>query len=75
MGFTLKEGYGSIFINNYKEGNQPDKNGELKLDKDYEKGDIIKISAWDKQTKNGDAYLSLSVDNFIKEDKPDDNPF
>ena len=68
MAYEPKEGCGALFINNYQGGNKPDLKGNIFIN-----GEVVKLSAWKKQTKNGDEFISLSVDNFVAEEKKDDN--
>ena len=53
--YTHKEGFGSLFKNNYKEKeNQPD----LKGDGMFE-GEALEVAAWTKTDRNGNKFLSL----------------
>jgi len=63
MAYEQKDGNGVLFTNSYKEGNQPDMKGNIKIN-----GEILKLSGWKKQTKNGDEFISLAVDTYKKED-------
>lgn len=58
MSYAPKEGFGTLFKNkNQVEGkNHPDRVGEVMW-----KGQILKVSGWVKQDKNGNQYLSLSI--------------
>ena len=63
-------GTGVLFTNSKKaEGSAgPDWKGELKLERDYAAGEIIKLAAWTKQSAKG-PLISLKEDNW----KPDPN--
>ena len=63
-------GTGVLFTNSKKvEGTAgPDSKGELKLERDYAAGEIIKLAAWTKQSAKG-PLISLKEDNW----KPDPN--
>tara|TARA_R100000664_G_scaffold9928_2_gene16508 strand:+ start:1095 stop:1355 length:261 start_codon:yes stop_codon:yes gene_type:complete len=62
--FKNKNGYGSLFVNNYKEKEtQPDYKGNIVLQDGTEK----EIAGWKKQDKNGKYFLSLHLsDVYIK---------
>ena len=62
-----------------KSEKSPDFWGEIKLDRSYVKnlldtidGDIIpvKLSAWKRESKAGNRFLSLAVDTFKKDAAP-----
>ena len=55
--FTWKTGNGGLFINR---GKGPKMKGEINID-----GKVVKLAAWAKETKNGDEWLSLTVDTFV----------
>ena len=60
-----------VLFTNYKKGESgsgPDWKGELKLERDYAAGEIIKLAAWTKQSAKG-PLISLKEDNW----KPDPN--
>ncbi len=57
MSFEWKVGSGGLFLHR---GNGPKFKGEINID-----GKIIKLAGWEKQTKNGDPWYSLSVDTFV----------
>ena len=61
-------GTGVLFTNHKKgeSGSGPDWKGELKLERDYTAGDVVKIAAWTKQSAKG-PLISLKEDNW----KPD----
>jgi hypothetical protein len=61
-------GTGVLFTNQKKgeSGSGPDWKGELKLERDYTAGEIVKIAAWTKQSAKG-PLISLKEDNW----KPD----
>lgn len=58
--FTKKEGQGSLFKNDKKTSpNQPDFTGSIMI------GGVEKrIAAWNKTSRNGSTYLSISVSDF-----------
>jgi len=58
MAYEMREGSGSLFVNDYKEKpSQPDYKGEALLD-----GKVIKIVAWEKSTVGGKAFFGLSLE-------------
>lgn len=59
-GFTKKEGQGSLFKNDKKTSpNQPDFTGSIMI------GGVEKrIAAWNKTSRNGGTYLSISISDF-----------
>lgn len=61
-----KEGVGKLFIHDKKSEKSPDYKGDLTLDRDYSKGEKIKIAGWRKKTKLN-HLISLQIDNY----KPD----
>ena len=63
-------GTGVLFSNSKKgeSGAGPDWKGELKLERDYQAGETVKIAAWTKQSSRG-PLISLKEDNW----KPDGN--
>jgi hypothetical protein len=63
-----KDGTGVLFTNSKKAegGAGPDWKGELKLERDYQAGETVKIAAWTKQSARG-PLISLKEDNW----KPD----
>ena len=63
------EGTGVLFTNkDKKHPKSPDYAGELKMDQDYRKGEVIKISAWTFTTSVG-QLINLKINNY----KPDKN--
>lgn len=69
-----KPGYGALFRNGFKEAeSHPDYKGTLTFDKELlaaakEDGEL-ELSAWKKQTKNKETYLSLTVKEKYKPKK------
>lgn len=63
-----QSGTGVLFTNHKKgeSGSGPDWKGELKLERDYAAGEVVKIAAWTKQSAKG-PLISLKEDNW----KPD----
>ena len=57
-----------MFTNHKKgeSGSGPDWKGELKLERDYTAGEVVKIAAWTKQSAKG-PLIRLKEDNW----KPD----
>ncbi len=55
--FSWKPNNGGLFLN---KGKGPKFKGEINID-----GKVIKLAAWEKETKNGDPWYSLSVDTFV----------
>jgi len=73
MTYEQKEGSGSLFRTHNKQTiKHPDYFGELRADKDIKKGELIKLSAWDTVSKNGNEFISLAVNNFKKEESDAD---
>jgi hypothetical protein len=71
--FVYQPGRGSIIGNKFKMGGskQPDKIGELKLDRDYKAGEVIRLACWDQMTRIG-PVISIRINNKPdKEIKPD----
>jgi len=58
--YTKKEGQGSLFKNDKKTSpNQPDFTGSIMI------GGVEKrIAAWNKTSRNGGSYLSISISDF-----------
>jgi hypothetical protein len=49
---------GSAFLNKYKQKeSQPDYKGDIRV-----RGELLKISAWQRQTRSGDVYFTYSVE-------------
>lgn len=63
-------GTGVLFTNHKKgeTGSGPDWKGEIKLERAYEAGEVVKIAAWTKQSAKG-PLISLKEDNW----QPDPN--
>lgn len=77
MSYEMKEGQGSLFVNEKTNDKQPDFVGEGLFD-----GKKLKISAWKRVSKNGKHYLSLSLQkpqesqkNTDKKELNDDIPW
>lgn len=57
MAFEQKDMTGTLFINERKQKDtHPDYTGKIKID-----GRVWDLSAWEKQTKTGGTFLSISV--------------
>jgi hypothetical protein len=67
-----REGSGALFTAQKKNSKAPDYFGDLKLDRDYRKGEIIKLSGWYKKTPKN-HLISIAVNNW-KSDKPEPSP-
>jgi hypothetical protein len=53
---------GVLFTNNYKKNDKaPKYRGDVEID-----GTKHKIAGWEKTTKNGDPYISFSLDTYVK---------
>jgi hypothetical protein len=62
--FEHKPGTGSLFKNKFKKTiKQPDINGQIKLSRSYEAGELIKFSGWLHESPNN-KYYSLSENNY-----------
>lgn len=75
--FIHKEGYGNLFINEKKQGEQPDLRGQFTSPCDIKKGDVVEIAAWSGKTQKGKKMLSLKVQepyNGKNENKPEKQP-
>lgn len=74
--YQQRDNSGSLFTNKRKEREtHPDFTGKLKIGLDLleaiHSGEEVQISGWKKKTKNGDTWLSLSVQAVRKkEDAP-----
>ena len=67
-------GFGGLFRNTYKEKeNHPDYKGSIALDDDLidaaEADGMLELSAWKKEDKNGNVFLSISVKEKYKKDE------
>ncbi len=61
---TPEPGKGVLFTSKERRSEKaPDLWGQLVADKDIKTGDVIKISAWTKQTTNG-PLISMAIDNW-----------
>ena len=71
-----KEGTGVLLSNKFKKtASAPDWKGEMKLERAYAAGEIVKMAAWTKETAHG-ALISLKEDNFRREESGGNtNPF
>lgn len=58
-------GKGALFTNdNPKTEKSPKWKGTIVADEDIKAGQTIKLAAWEKVAKNGNVFISLSIDNF-----------
>ena len=58
-------GKGALFTNdNPKTEKSPKWKGTIVADEDIKAGQTIKLAAWEKIAKNGNVFISLSIDNF-----------
>jgi len=77
-GYTQKPNKGSMFVNKFKKHEKaPDFRGSIHVDSEYlqqlinSRNDVlveIKLDAWKGATKDGQPWLSLSVDTYKKPD-------
>ena len=58
-------GKGALFTNdNPKTEKSPKWKGTIVADEDIKAGQTIKLAAWEKVARNGNIFISLSIDNF-----------
>jgi uncharacterized protein (DUF736 family) len=58
-------GKGALFTNdNPKSEKSPKWKGTIVADEDIKAGQTIKLAAWEKVARNGNIFISLSIDNF-----------
>jgi hypothetical protein len=69
-----KPGTGVLLTNRFKKGDGPDWRGELRLDRSYAAGEMVKLAAWTKETAGG-ALISLKEDNYVRPEGGNTNPF
>ena len=74
MAYEQKPNSGTLFLNDQKTSeNAPDMSGRLLIDKSMipaiERGDALRIAAWEKQTNNGGSLLSIAVSEQQKRDE------
>jgi hypothetical protein len=70
---------GGLFISTVKKTEKsPDYFGTIKVDRNYLKflmeqhdddGVEIKIGGWKRESKNGNRFISLAVDTYVKKDE------
>lgn len=58
-----KPGLGVLFIHDKKTEKAPDYKGDIILDRDYSKGEKVKIAGWRKTTKLN-HLISLKIDDY-----------
>src|SRR5215469_2845083 len=69
MAFETREGQGSLFPNyGKKEPRQPDHTGKVRIG-----GVLYRLSAWEKESRNGMRWLSITADEFVDSSRAD-NP-
>ena len=74
MAYEQKPNSGTLFLNDQKINDRaPDMSGRLLLDKSMipaiERGEMLRVAAWEKQTSSGGSLLSLAVsENQKRED-------
>ena len=56
MAFQQRDNSGALFVNDKKEGNQPDFKGDMLID-----GKAYWLSAWQKPCKNNGTFLSIAL--------------
>jgi len=59
MALELQEGQGKLFARRNVTGKQPTHDGEMMIN-----GELIPISAWVREDKNGNAWVSFQVDEY-----------
>jgi hypothetical protein len=70
MAFEQRENSGVLFKNRRKEKpNQPDYTGNVNIG-----GEVLNLSAWIKEDKNGGKFLSLAVSKDGQRRAPADTP-
>jgi hypothetical protein len=61
-----RPGTGVLLTNRFKKNAQaPDWRGELKIDNNYQAGDVIQLAAWTKETSGG-VLISLKEDTYVR---------
>lgn len=73
MAYEQKPNSGTLFLNDQKTSDRaPDMSGRLLIGKDLipaiERGETLRIAAWEKQTSNGGSLLSIAVSEPQKRD-------
>ena len=64
MAFIHNPGFGSLLTNfDKKHDKAPDLTGVLKLERDYQAGEEVKISGWNKHTPKG-VIITLKENNW-----------
>ena len=64
MAYTHNPGFGSLLTNfDKKHDKAPDMTGVLKLERDYQAGEEVKISAWNKPNPKG-MIITLKENNY-----------
>lgn len=66
MAYEQKPNSGTLFLNDQKTSDRaPDMSGRLLIDPSMipaiERGETLRIAAWEKQTSNGGSLLSIAV--------------
>ena len=56
MTFEVREGQGALFANERKEGQQPDYNGNVRIN-----GVLYRLAGWKRTSKAGQRWLSLKA--------------
>ena len=62
MSYEVREGQGSLFVNDGKEGDQPDFRGNLRL-----AGVLYRMAGWRRTSKSGTRWLSLKAERDARE--------
>jgi hypothetical protein len=57
--FIHKEGFGNLFVNEKREGDQPNMRGSFTVPFDCKAGDVMEIAAWTGKTREDKKMLSL----------------
>ena len=72
--YKPQAGFGNLFVNETKEGKQPDRQGKLAVPFDCKKGDILDLSGWLKDGAKG-TFLSLTAQaEWVPEGEAKDTP-
>lgn len=70
-----KPGTGVLLTNrNKRKADSPDWRGEIRVDRAYAAGEIVKLAAWTKDTAGG-ALISIKEDNYVRPEGGNANPF
>ena len=65
MSFEVREGQGALFVNERKEGQQPDYRGNARIG-----GVLYRLSGWRRESNGGKRWLSLAIHRDQRAEKP-----